>query len=67
VRLEVLDRGTGLPQKESDPPQRGLGLEIARSFAAASGGRIELVNRPDGGAIASLELPAAMLPAIAEP
>jgi two-component system sensor histidine kinase KdpD len=66
VRIEVLDRGPGIGAIEnssalspSDVPGRGLGLEIARSLAAASGGSIGLSNRPGGGAVARLDLPAA--------
>ena len=66
VRIEVLDRGPGVgaagqPDAVSptDLPRRGLGLEIARGLAAASGGAVGLSNRPGGGAIARLDLPAA--------
>ncbi|HEY2093525.1 MAG TPA: DUF4118 domain-containing protein [Thermoanaerobaculia bacterium] len=72
VRLEVADRGPGLrPESEaakeaSDTPRRGLGLEIARSLANASGGQVTLANRAGGGAIARIDLPAAFLPAVEE-
>jgi two-component system, OmpR family, sensor histidine kinase KdpD len=68
VRLEVLDRGAGFAERasESDTARRGLGLEIARSFAEANGGDVTLANRPGGGAVARVDLPAAMLPAVAE-
>lgn len=66
VRIEVLDRGTGLVQPDGDSDRRGLGLEIARSFAAANRGRLNLANRADGGAIASLDFPAAVLPDVGE-
>jgi two-component system sensor histidine kinase KdpD len=59
VRLEVLDRGSGIAETESDTAHRGLGLEIARSFAAANGGDVSLANRPGGGAIALIDLPVA--------
>ena len=84
VRLEVLDRGPGIPAelvggaaggppladwhpladiprrlRDSDVAPLGLGLEIARSFARASQGSLTLANRPAGGAVASLALPAA--------
>jgi K+-sensing histidine kinase KdpD len=73
VRLEVLDRGPGLPPgvvdadgniatETSDVAQRGLGLEIARSLAVANGGSIGLAPRPGGGTIARIDLPAALLP-----
>jgi len=66
VRIEVLDRGTGLVQPDGDSDRRGLGLEIARSFAAANGGHLDLTNRDGGGAIASLDFPAAVLPEVGE-
>jgi K+-sensing histidine kinase KdpD len=66
VRIEVLDRGPGVSTGDgpevvssTDLPRRGLGLEIARSLAAASGGAIGLANRVGGGAVARLDLPAA--------
>jgi two-component system sensor histidine kinase KdpD len=73
VRLEILDRGPGLPPgvadadghvatEISDVAQRGLGLEIARSLAAANGGSIGLAPRPGGGTIARVDLPAARMP-----
>ena len=64
VRLEVLDRGPGLPDglADSDVAQRGLGLEIARSLAAANGGSIGLTPREGGGTVARIDLPAALLP-----
>jgi signal transduction histidine kinase len=39
--------------------ERGLGLEIARSFAAANGGSIGHIPREGGGTIALIDLPAA--------
>jgi two-component system sensor histidine kinase KdpD len=63
VRIEVLDRGPGLPAETTgDVAPRGLGLEIARSLAAANGGSIGLAPREGGGTVARLDLPAALLP-----
>ena len=74
VRIEVLDRGPGLPAgvadadgnllagATSDVAQRGLGLEIARSLAMANGGSIGITPRQGGGTIARLDVPAAPLP-----
>jgi two-component system sensor histidine kinase KdpD len=64
VRIEVLDRGPGLPPgvADADVAQRGLGLEIARSLAAANGGSIGLAPRAGGGTVARIDLPAAPLP-----
>ncbi len=69
VHLEVLDRGPGVPaavkrasgahREGGDDGRTGLGLEICRSLARALGGGINLVDRPGGGTIARLDLPAA--------
>ena len=59
VLLEVRDRGPGIAQ-DSDVARRGLGLEIARGLAAASGGSFSLENREGGGAVARVDLPAAV-------
>ena len=58
VRIEVRDRGPGLP-RGGENLSEGLGLRIARSLAEADGGSIELLDRPGGGTIARLDLPAA--------
>ncbi len=47
------DRGSG------DSSSGGLGLQIARSFAAANDGALALLDRPGGGTVARLDLPAA--------
>jgi two-component system sensor histidine kinase KdpD len=72
VRLEVLDRGPGLPAGVADADGNllagamsdvgGLGLEIARSLAAANGGSIGITPRQGGGTVARLDVPAAPLP-----
>jgi signal transduction histidine kinase len=72
IRLEVLDRGPGLPAAGLDrltepfwraPGQTrsgsGLGLAIAAEAMRLHGGRLEAANRPGGGAMVSLVLPAA--------
>ena len=67
IRLGVLDRGpglSGLGEREGevdagDVLPRGLGLEIAQSFALASGGAVRLARRPGGGTCAWADLPAA--------
>lgn len=63
VRLEVRDRGPGLPVRAAgEALSEGLGLRIARSLATADGGSIELLDRPGGGTIARLDLPRAPEP-----
>lgn len=74
VRVRIDDQGPGIPEKDLDrvfePFTRletsrsretggtGLGLAIARSLIRAHGGDIILVNRPEGGLRAIVELPA---------
>jgi two-component system sensor histidine kinase KdpD len=76
VRLEVRDRGPGVPAavkrlllgpagaprggagSAGDSRSGGLGLRIAASLAAANGGTLVLLDRPGGGSIARLILPA---------
>lgn len=60
VRLDVRDRGPGLPadavrRGRSDRGSTGLGLDIARACAEASGGRLE-VDREDGWTVVRLLL-----------
>ena len=57
VRLGVLDRGTGF-EPTVDAPRRGMGLDIARRFAEASGGFVQFEARPGGGTAAWTNLPA---------
>jgi K+-sensing histidine kinase KdpD len=58
--LEVLDRGPGI--RSGDVSSGGLGLRIATSFAEAQGGSLELLDRPGGGTIARVTVPAAPEP-----
>ncbi len=76
VRLEVADRGPGLPPGEEarvfDKFYRGgqarggrgvgLGLTICRGIAEAHGGRISAENRPGGGVVFRVALPLAEKP-----
>lgn len=60
IAVDVADRGEGVPAQalargRSDRGSSGLGLDIARACAEASGGRLELV-RHDGWAIVRLLL-----------
>jgi len=74
VVIDVLDRGPGIPESERDkifapfyrppgvPPDirgHGLGLSIARGLAEAQGGTVRYAQGRDGGAVFSLDLPAA--------
>jgi two-component system sensor histidine kinase KdpD len=75
VRVEVRDHGPGLPAgvrrlvesprelrptgESGDSASGGLGLQIARGLAEANGGALALLDRPGGGTIARLTLPAA--------
>jgi len=71
VRFSIADSGPGIPPKElSNLFDRfwqakktahlgaGLGLSIARGIAEAHGGRISVENRPEGGAVFLVEIPA---------
>jgi signal transduction histidine kinase len=74
VAIEVADDGPGIPEAELDKVMEpfvrleasrnretggsGLGLTLARSAAQAHRGRLELENRPGGGLIARILLPA---------
>lgn len=74
VAIDVADDGPGIPEAElanvMEPFVRleasrnretggsGLGLTLARSAAQAHRGRLELENRPEGGLIARILLPA---------
>ncbi|MCE4554203.1 sensor histidine kinase [Roseateles cellulosilyticus] len=80
VRIEVADRGPGIPPDElesifeafvqssatrSAAGGTGLGLAICRRLARAHGGRIWAANRVGGGAVITLVLPAAQLDELA--
>ncbi|MFO0727615.1 MAG: HAMP domain-containing sensor histidine kinase [Myxococcota bacterium] len=69
VRIEVADRGPGVPEaaratlfeKLQQGPHKtgrlGLGLYFCRITAQAFGGRVGFVERPGGGALFWIELP----------
>lgn len=67
ARISVQDTGAGIPEgmlprlftpfATSKPHGTGLGLAISRRIVEAHGGRIEVKNRPGGGAEANVYLP----------
>lgn len=67
ARVSIQDTGPGIPDgmlhrlftpfATSKPHGTGLGLAISRRIIDAHGGRIEVRNRPSGGAEANLYLP----------
>lgn len=67
ARIAVLDSGPGIaepmlhrlftPFATSKPHGTGLGLAISRRIVEAHGGRIDVRNRPGGGAEAAIFLP----------
>ena len=75
VRVEVLDDGPGIPvddlarvfdrfyqadvSRDRASGTSGLGLAIARAIVEAHGGRVGAENRPEGGALFWLDVPAA--------
>ncbi len=72
VCLDVLDRGSGVSPDvkraaaggaPGDAGRAGLGLTICQSLARAMGGSVVLLDRPGGGTIARLDLPAAQIEA----
>jgi signal transduction histidine kinase len=61
ARLEIADAGPGLPaaaevRGRSDRGSSGLGLDIARRCAEATGGAMRIGSRSGGGASITLEL-----------
>jgi signal transduction histidine kinase len=61
ARLEISDDGPGIPEAaevrgRSDRGSTGLGLDIVRRCAEASGGSMTIARSPAGGALVALEL-----------
>jgi two-component system sensor histidine kinase KdpD len=72
--VRVVDQGPGIPDAELErvfepfyrgarPSGAGLGLAIARGFAAANGGRVWAESRPGQGTTFALALPIVEIPA----
>jgi len=77
--LEVSDSGAGLPPDQVErifdlfhrsptarPGGTGLGLAIVKGFVEAQGGRIQAANRPSGGAVFTIWMPASDAPDVPE-
>ncbi len=72
VVTRVADSGPGLPPGEEaavfapfhtlKSGGTGLGLALVRAFAEAQGGTVEAANRPEGGAVFTIRLPAEDVP-----
>nr|WP_246329446.1 sensor histidine kinase [Chthonobacter rhizosphaerae] len=73
--VEVIDRGPGIPDADKarvlgrfergadrSGAGSGLGLAIVARVAAAHGGRVSLRDRPGGGLVAAIHLPARPVP-----
>lgn len=74
VAIEIADRGPGIPEdaiermfepftrlegsRSRETGGAGLGLTLARAIANGHGGSLTLANRPDGGLVARLWVPA---------
>ncbi len=73
-KISVRDQGPGIPENDLERLKRpfvrldeargntqgaGLGLAIVDRFARSHDGRLELANHPEGGLVASINLPAA--------
>jgi two-component system nitrogen regulation sensor histidine kinase NtrY len=71
-QIQIMDRGSGmsdevlrnalLPFYSTKPAGAGLGLTICREVVEAHGGRLSLANRPGGGLVATLWIPALTAP-----
>lgn len=60
-RIDVIDRGPGIPlgatrRGRSDRGSTGLGLDIARSCAESTGGRLDVLSNDDGSHTVRLDL-----------
>jgi signal transduction histidine kinase len=79
IDVVIADRGPGIPEpdlpriferfyrvdrsRSRDPGGTGLGLSIVRHLVELHGGRVTAANRPGGGAVFTVRLPAGRSPA----
>ena len=74
LNIDISDNGNGIPDEEigaifnkfyrvknTKTGGTGLGLFIAKGFVEAQGGTIEVVNKPDKGALFNIKLPTPIL------
>ena len=57
ARARVFDKFYSLARPDTGKKSTGLGLAFVREVAALHGGSVTLTNHPDGGALATLQLP----------
>lgn len=57
IVIEVRDGGPGLTAEIDKESGWGVGLDLARATLSRLGGELELVDHPEGGAIARVSLP----------
>lgn len=58
VVMQIEDNGRGLPPGFAPERERGLGLSLVRTLAQKDlGGRLEMSNRPQGGARSTITFP----------
>ncbi len=57
IEIEVRDGGPGLTAEIDKESGWGVGLDLARATLSRLGGKLELADRPEGGAIARVSLP----------
>lgn len=74
LAITIADDGNGFPEAEIDKAfdkffrvtdsktgGTGLGLSIVKGFAEAQHGKISLANREEGGAVFTIQFPAAVM------
>lgn len=59
ARGRIYERFYSLPRPDSGKKSTGLGLSFVKEIAALHRGSVDIVNHPEGGAVAALSLPRA--------